>query len=79
MLKLCCLLCQGLENLSVEVTGDEGACSVEASKDTTKFLNIDSTDDILSMDLRGLVPMRQGNFNYQAWTWLMSSTTGILE
>jgi hypothetical protein len=66
--------------LSVEVIGDEAACSVEASKDdTTKFFNIDSTDDILSMDLRGLVPMRQGNFNYQAWTWLMSSTTGILE
>jgi hypothetical protein len=74
MLKLCILLCQGLEDLSVGVSSDDTPCdttnddaiSVEASEDTDFFLNIDSMEDILSMNLKGLSPHEARKFQFSS-------------
>jgi hypothetical protein len=74
MLKLCILLCQGLEDLSVGVSSDDTPCdttnddaiSVEASEGTDFFLNIDSMEDILSMNLKGLSPHEARKFQFSS-------------
>ncbi|GAU39419.1 hypothetical protein TSUD_323670 [Trifolium subterraneum] len=65
---------EGLEDLSVGVSSDEAPCdttdddaiSVEASEGTDILLNIDSMEDILSMNLKGLSPHETRKFHFSS-------------